>query len=391
MAAAPADWYLRTLLPPHARPASIRMGPGQFIVGRLAGLDLTLNSGYVSERHAEFSVTDDRVYVTDLGSRNGTYVNGKRIRRAQIGVGDLLLIGDVRFRLDRRPAEQTGAMSPYCPEHPHQLHWLSQQFDQLFDEESVTALLQPVVRLTDGARIGYRVILQSTVAGLESEADILAAAEALGREDDLFPRLLRWRARAGSGIGRSGFVCIDAPCGINVDVELDPILEAIRSELPATTIHLTFEDLHAYSLPVLSRLGELLQQHGVGLVLRRFTREQLRLLQGFRLLPQWVQLEPALRLSVAGKETGSNLQVKALCDQLHHYGIQVALGNIATLEELKLATQADVDLAEGPIFGEPLRLQRIPRTDILTPSQVAALLEDTPAEVDAQTAAIGAT
>ena len=39
---------------------------------------------------------------------------------------------------------------------------------------------------------------------------------------------------------------------------------------------------------------------------------------------------------------------------------------IATNDELEFARQAGVDLAEGPVFGKPLRLERIPRTAILT-------------------------
>jgi pSer/pThr/pTyr-binding forkhead associated (FHA) protein len=145
MMSAVAEWYLRAMLPPDCRSATIRMDHRSFVVGRQPGLNLSLNSPYVSERHAEFTVLDDRVYVTDLDSRNGTFVNGKRVRRAQLGVGDLLLIGDIRFRLDRESPVQPVEDSLQNNQDVSALEWswLTQQFEQLLEEEPVSAHLRP--------------------------------------------------------------------------------------------------------------------------------------------------------------------------------------------------------------------------------------------------------
>ena len=69
-----------------------------FRIGRGETCHLRPNSDQVSREHAEFSVNDGKVAVADLGSRNGTLVNGKVIK-AITGLknGDLVQVGPLTF------------------------------------------------------------------------------------------------------------------------------------------------------------------------------------------------------------------------------------------------------------------------------------------------------
>lgn len=59
----------------------IALVPGEaFTVGRVPGNSLTVPSGRVSRKHAEIGWDGARAVLKDLGSQNGTQVNGKRIR-----------------------------------------------------------------------------------------------------------------------------------------------------------------------------------------------------------------------------------------------------------------------------------------------------------------------
>jgi predicted component of type VI protein secretion system len=72
----------------------LELSEGQFAVGRNATCQLSLDDPLVSRRHALLAVTDDRVTIEDLQSRNGVLVNGKRIAaRVDLQVGDRILIG----------------------------------------------------------------------------------------------------------------------------------------------------------------------------------------------------------------------------------------------------------------------------------------------------------
>jgi predicted component of type VI protein secretion system len=75
-------------------------GPS-FKVGRGEGCHLRPNSELVSREHTEVILTDDRVSVRDLGSRNGTLVNGKTITQERVlKNGDLLQVGPLTFAVD---------------------------------------------------------------------------------------------------------------------------------------------------------------------------------------------------------------------------------------------------------------------------------------------------
>lgn len=66
-------------------------------VGRHPDSDIFLDDVTVSRRHAELLRTASHLLVKDLGSLNGTYVNGERVDERHLGTGDELQIG--RFKL----------------------------------------------------------------------------------------------------------------------------------------------------------------------------------------------------------------------------------------------------------------------------------------------------
>ena len=85
---------------------------GLLTVGRSSECDLMLGQDEVSRRHAQFRRSGDRYEVLDLGSVNGTLVNGKRVDRRVLEVGDVIQIEgfQLTFVLDHQPIE--GAMKP---------------------------------------------------------------------------------------------------------------------------------------------------------------------------------------------------------------------------------------------------------------------------------------
>lgn len=76
---------------------------GPVIVGRAPGADIVIAASYVSGRHARFSRLGENLIVEDLGSTNGTTVNGVIITGAeQLEEDDAVGIGDVIMRVNLR-------------------------------------------------------------------------------------------------------------------------------------------------------------------------------------------------------------------------------------------------------------------------------------------------
>lgn len=69
----------------------------QTVIGRDEGARLRIPLANVSRRHCELHVDEDELRVKDLGSANGTFVNGRRVRQSELSPGDLLSVGPVVF------------------------------------------------------------------------------------------------------------------------------------------------------------------------------------------------------------------------------------------------------------------------------------------------------
>lgn len=75
---------------------------GPVIVGRSPGADIVIGAGYVSGRHARFQLMGQNLFVEDLGSKNGTAVNGSLIGGpAALQDKDVVNVGDVAIRVRR--------------------------------------------------------------------------------------------------------------------------------------------------------------------------------------------------------------------------------------------------------------------------------------------------
>ncbi len=69
------------------------------VLGRSPESDIIILDPYVSARHAEIVLAGAGFILRDLGSANGTYVNGRRLRRKRVlRRGDRLELGDTVFR-----------------------------------------------------------------------------------------------------------------------------------------------------------------------------------------------------------------------------------------------------------------------------------------------------
>jgi pSer/pThr/pTyr-binding forkhead associated (FHA) protein len=81
-------------------------------VGRHPECDIRLGSLRVSRRHCIITTDRGDVVVQDLGSTNGTWINGRRVAAAQIRPGDEVSIADARYLMAKAPTLRAVVAEP---------------------------------------------------------------------------------------------------------------------------------------------------------------------------------------------------------------------------------------------------------------------------------------
>jgi adenylate cyclase len=87
----------------------------KLLVGRRESCDVVLRFANVSAHHCQMFLEQGYWFVKDLGSRNGTKVNGKRVTRKRIDPGDRLAFAKHQYELRYVPSE-LGASGPPPPD-----------------------------------------------------------------------------------------------------------------------------------------------------------------------------------------------------------------------------------------------------------------------------------
>ncbi|WP_438033169.1 protein kinase domain-containing protein [Sorangium sp. So ce204] len=145
-------------------------------IGRAVQCGLQLDSPSVSPRHTRLHVAGQVVTVEDLGSTQGTFVNGQRVREpVRLERGDALRVGDVTLFFVQRPAAD-------AEEVRHRLATLDERWQRLIDAadtgstrfvEESRRLLDELLREAIGFRVERELPLRRGVIGFLVEAPML--------------------------------------------------------------------------------------------------------------------------------------------------------------------------------------------------------------------------
>jgi predicted component of type VI protein secretion system len=90
----------------------IPTGREPIVVGRHPRCDVRLHWPRVSRWHCCLTEVDGVVIVRDLGSSNGTLINGRRVEAGRLRPGDELSIANLRYRLEQGPADPASTADP---------------------------------------------------------------------------------------------------------------------------------------------------------------------------------------------------------------------------------------------------------------------------------------
>ncbi len=127
-----------------------------FTIGRRQDLHLSLSCKTVSSLHAEICEVGSSLVLRDLGSTNGTYVNGRRLSEpVAVTEDDLVQFANLPFRIRMQSTQDSPCT---LRESACDQALALVLFDKLMAERTVSPALQPIVTLSDRAVIGYEVL-----------------------------------------------------------------------------------------------------------------------------------------------------------------------------------------------------------------------------------------
>jgi pSer/pThr/pTyr-binding forkhead associated (FHA) protein len=120
---------MRVQLVPSDGGTSIEITKELVLVGRKEDCDIQLDHKSISKLHCVIVRTDGLIFLRDLGSTNGTRVNGQRVRRAALLPNDQLNIASLRFTVQFSNEEPAPAPNP-------------EEYTQQLDAKDVERLLK---------------------------------------------------------------------------------------------------------------------------------------------------------------------------------------------------------------------------------------------------------
>jgi DNA-binding NtrC family response regulator len=178
-------FVLKILAPDGASVRRFQLGPGEHLVGSSAEAAVRLEEAGISRRHALIQVlADGGAVVRDLGSKNGTFLGGRRVREAAVRGFTMVAFGSIQAVL--QPADPARSdvllgVPEALRESPGTSQGTSQESPGTSPEGVTTQGLHPLERLAES----LEEILPSLAEGLTSPEE--AAAELAHRWIELLP------------------------------------------------------------------------------------------------------------------------------------------------------------------------------------------------------------
>ncbi len=321
-----------------------------YLIGRRADLGLCLPRRTISTVHAELSFKGQDVFVQDLNSTNGTYVNGRRISApTQLHEEDLLQIADVPFRLRRQAANQQGrTVSEDVVDHALALV----QFDKLMRDRAVVPYFQSIVELENQRPIGYEVLGRSNLFGLESPYAMFQAASRLDLELEL-SRMLRWEGvRVGSTVGALKHLFVNThPMELSKPGLIDS-LEAVRKIDESLALTLEIHEAAISNLTEMRELRARLAELKIGLAFDDFGAGQARLVELVEVRPDYLKFDMRMIRDI-DQSTQRQQMLASLVKMTSELGCLTLAEGIETLGEHDACQELGFKLAQGFLYGKP--------------------------------------
>ncbi len=367
--------YSRSEIGPSER---ITLDTFPFTIGRSETANLRINSPRVSREHATISYDGDTYRIRDLGSTNGTLLNGQRVQEAALSDGDILSVTNVElyFFCEHVAGSRNNATQVIgFEESGTDQECLAKdtirgvrRLQEMITQCCIGTRFQPIVGLEKGQILGFEALCWHGDHSLnESEADrVLLATECrLAGQLRSLHRLLAVEQVACLPSDVLLFVRLDcSEIGEHGLVESFAELRGILADGPQLAIELPDEAVSG--VPRWQQLHRTLQKLGIRIAYDGFTASEGQLSQQMETRPDFVKLKPSLVQELHHHQE-LRQHVRAVVQAGHEINCPVIAVGIATEEDVRCCLELGCRYGQGSFFGSPLPIERL-----LRPSSLAS-------------------
>jgi|TARA_R110001592_G_scaffold159467_3_gene390988 EAL domain-containing protein (putative c-di-GMP-specific phosphodiesterase class I) len=348
-----ASWFLDGCcsLESNATRTILRSEP--FKLGRSPEADLILNANDISKFHAEIITVGEVVILKDLGSTNGTYVNGCRITEpTPVGEGDLLQFASLEFQLGRMEEQQQPDYHT-CEVDGMESRWMITQMHQVLYQKQFWMAYQPIVSAKDLSRHGVEALIRCDIPGLQSPFQLFQTATQLGLETSLSEASRVKTAEELSQFPAQSCIFVNTHPHELLDTRLIDALNEINQILGPWKLVVEIHEAAVPDLQTIREFKQSLHDLEIQLAYDDFGAGQSRLLELIEVPPDYVKFDRAM---VDGLATGSSRQVsivESLVQFCRDNQIQTIAEGIDNEQDGNLCREIGFDLLQGFFYGRP--------------------------------------
>ena len=333
-------------------------------IGRHPECTVQLNVQRVSRRHARIEEYRGGLILRDLGSTNGTYLNGEPIDGpTSISHGDVIHIGDQEFRLIETEIEDGPALDEATrvgiATLPHDFPTRIREFNELLDKSMVCGYHQPIVHL-DGSPYGFELLGRSTHPGLDAApGPMFMLAEAIGEQTRLSELLRRTSFAEAEKAGLTEPLFFNTHPEECRDAErlLDE-LRALREKHPKLDLVFEVHEAAVTDLDLMGRIRETLTELKIGLAYDDFGAGQARLLELIEVPPDVLKFDIALVQGLEGPDSPKYRLLESLNGLIQQLGVRTLAEGVETEQQAEACRTIGIDYIQGFLYGRPAPLIR---------------------------------
>lgn len=355
---AKSGWYLEGV-ESNGRPWSTPIFSTPFIIGRNADCSLRVGAKGVSRRHAEIRVSDNNIFIKDLGSRNGTYVNLIPVSEARLNDRDLVHFGSQEFRLVRKAwGDISDDISDEAYPKLVPTDWKAdhaQPLLELISGAHVSANFQPIVDAKTEKVFAYEALCRGLHEDLPHEPAhllTLAAQSGLAVQCSEMFRSESVQRYASAQLSKLLFLNAHAE-----EVKLAGLILGLQRLIyanPGTNLVLEISESAGHDMQYRAELKSALEEMGVRLAYDDFSGDMKALQEIMMAPPDYLKFDNALIADLNKADDEHGLGIKRCIDYAHRFGVFAIAEGVETAEQADVCKALGFDLIQGYRFGIPV-------------------------------------